>query len=199
MKICQSIKGEEKTIIQNNSKFLKVLSTLLKKRYMKDFNFENSQLDAVLEFYFKHKNGASINIERMEKFLEILIEQKQEVKANFDDVKRVLKTLDSDNDSFINLDEFIHLMVLFFANKENLEPRIESILRNQSIFHKKNGFLQFQEAADFYEFLCNFFGKSSIDSESYSNLFKSILNEEIKYKDFSQKAAPSFESYVFVK
>ena len=167
---------------------------------MKDFNFEHSQLDAVFEFYFKNKNGASINIERMEKFLAILIERRQEVKANFVDVKRVLQTLDSDNDKHINLDEFIHLLLLFFANKDNLEPRIESILQNQSIFHKKDGFLQYEEAADFYEFLNSFFGKSSDDStETYSKLFKSILNEEISYKDFSQKVASSFESYVFVK
>ena len=170
---------------------LKVLNHLLRNKYMKEFNLKNNELDVIFAFYNKNKSGVYLDISRLENFLNLTIRKRKEVKVNRDQIKNSLEALDMDKDKKLNLDEFIHLLVLFFADKKNLKTRIISILENLSVFHKTIGQLTLKEASDFENFITKFYGKP---------MKRSIfMNDNLPYHEFAYNIAPLLEPYLFVK
>lgn len=172
------------------SKMLKVLNHLLRNKYMKEFKLKSSELDVIFAFYNENKKGTQLDTSKLENFLYLTTLKRGEVTATRENIVNCLIALDTDKDRKLSLDEFIHLLVLFFADKSNLKNRIESVLQNMSIFHKKNGWLNPSEAFDFFEFINKFYG----------NFAKSEMNsDDVDYKSFCLKLAPILEPYLFVK
>lgn len=185
------LETEVNTTIRNNgNNMLKVLNHLLRDKYMKEFNLKNSELDMIFSFYNMNKKGTNLDTARLERFLYLSSCKREELIADKSDIKQALVTVDSDNDSKITLDEFIHLLVLFFADRSNFRQRLESILHNLSIFHRKIGWLTEREAGDFSDFIFKFYGKFNGRQEYLDGL---------DYKTFCMKLAPSIEPHLFVK
>lgn len=179
-------KGKERP-----SSMLKVLNHLLRNKYMKEFNLKNSELDVIFAFYNRNKSGVYLEISCLENFLNLTIKKRKEVVVDRGQIKKSLSALDMDKDKKLNLDEFIHLLVLFFADKKNLKTRIISILENLSVFHKSIGHLTLKEACEFEDFMAKFYGKP---------LKRSIfVTHNLAYHEFAYHIAPSLEPFLFVK
>jgi hypothetical protein len=135
----------------------------LKEKYIQEFDLSDIQFDLVTQFYDQHKSKTTSNLRN--KFINLLmieaLKERQVVKANEQDIKRALATLDSDNDEHINLDEFFQLLVLFFASKFNLKSRLVNILNNKSS-DNENKVLNASEANQFVEFLNSFFASEFV-------------------------------------
>ncbi len=180
-------------VIKTNRNMLKVLNNLLRDKYRREFELKDAELDVIFSFYNTNKKGTSLEISRLERFLYAASCKRSEVSANKANIKQALVAIDSDNDKKINLDEFIHLLVLFFADKSNLQPRLESVLNNMSVFHNKIGRLSAVEASQFADFVFRFYGQLR------SKEFVYAVHEEIDYMTLSSKLATNLESHLFVK
>lgn len=106
---------------------------------------------------------------------------------------------------------------MFFASKNNLKKRIESVLVNQSSNHNQIGSLTPAEATEFKKFLDTFYGYTADcddkTKESFlSKVFKIFKKEEadeekgkeeeqgcVEYREFACQAASNLEDSTFVK
>jgi len=185
--------GGQNKVAKTSRNMLKVLNHLLRDKYRREFELKDAELDVIFSFYNTNRMGTSLDISRLEKFLYASSCKRAEVSATKADIKRALVATDSDNDTKINLDEFIHLLVLFFADKSNLRPRLESVLQNTGVFHRKVGWLCADEACQFVDFVFRFYGQLR------GNDFKDVFSEDVDYRTLCLKLAPSIEPYLFVK
>ena len=130
-----------------------------KSRYLEIYKLSESQYSMMSDFYKKKRDGIYLRTTTISKMLVHSFSGRKEVKATEEDINRALLTIDIDNDGMIDLDEFINLLVLFFASKYNLLERLERILNGRTFTHKIRGVLTSDEAADYSEFLYFFYGK----------------------------------------
>lgn len=172
------------------STMLRTLNFLLREKYKKIFKLTDPELEIIFSFYNQNRSGSSIDISDMEKFLHLTSKSRKEVKANGDDIKSALTAVDSDKDNKISLDEFLHLLVLFFADKSNLSERLISVLRNQSIFHQRIGWLNPTEAAGFIEFCFRFFGRFVQLTEP--------IKESVEYTSLALQLTPALVPYLHI-
>lgn len=172
------------------SAMLRTLNFLLRDKYKKNFKLSDPELDIIFKFYNQNRTGTSLSISDLEKFLQLTSASRKEVKASRDDIKNALVAVDSDNDSKISLDEFLHLLVLFFADKSNLGERLISVLRNQSIFHQRIGWLNPTEAAGFVEFCFKFYGKFVRLTEP--------IKESVEYASLGLQLAPALVPHLHI-
>ena len=129
-----------------------------KSRYLEIYKLSESQYSMMSDFYKKKRDGIYLRTTTISKMLVHSFSGRKEVKATEEDINRALLTIDIDNDGLIDLDEFINLLVLFFASKYNLIERLERILNGRTFTHKMRGALTPDEAADYSEFLYFFYG-----------------------------------------
>ena len=172
------------------SSMLKTLNFLLRDKYKKNFELNDSELDTIFSFYNQNKTGTSLDITDLEKFLIMSSMHRIEVKATRADIKTALIAVDSDHDSKISLDEFLHLLVLFFADKSNLKQRLVSVLRNQSIFHRRMGWLTTIESTEFIEFCFRFYGRLMKITDT--------LKQDIEYDCLGTQLASALEPHLYV-
>jgi hypothetical protein len=133
---------------------------------------------------------------------EVLKERNEILNANENDISRVLKTVDLNQDDRITFDEFVKLLLLFYSNKENLRKRLTRVLKINLNNNKK---LNLKEAKEFVDFLNKFFGLE--DQEKNENINGKILLDEsdfvqreyIDIRKFINKLLPNLQTVAFVR
>lgn len=92
------------------------------------FKLSDATYELVKEFYDEHKDSSEVGLLKND-LLKVLLNNARGTRSELEgvseeDIDRALKTVDSDNDEKINFDEFVQLLSLFFASKNNLKQRI---------------------------------------------------------------------------
>ena len=120
------------------------------------------------------------------------IKQKADrIKATENDVKRALAMLDVNNNGRYEMDEFVQLISLFFATKENFKSRIEGVLNNRSHDHLNSGSLTDLETCIFQEWLSQFYGKPNEEERSVYDEKKN------SYADIAELLSKKLSIYLF--
>lgn len=149
-----------------------------KTRYLEVYKLSETQYSMMSDFYKKKRDGIYLRTTSISKLLIHSFKGRREVKASEEDINRALLTVDVDNDGMIDLDEFINLLVLFFASKHNILERLERILNGRTFTHRVHGTLSNEEAVDYSEFLYLFYGKPIL-SPVYISPLKLQLDQPV--------------------
>ena len=165
----------------------------LKFKYTSVYKLTNDQYQSILNFYDQNKSSNNLlSTKLLKELLNGQIEsRKDKLMASESDVDRALKLIDSDSNGFINLNEFVDLLSLFFANKLNLAERIKSVLDNKSFSRLKPFTITANDATNYFEFLADFFAKQESNEPkllNFCNITKAYLMEPY----FSQTVSNEF-------
>ncbi|CAF0881976.1 unnamed protein product [Brachionus calyciflorus] len=146
----------------------------------------------LMEKYFKKldKNGY-IYKEELKEHIKLQVKERKRVcRVNEKQIDKAIDIVDATNDGYIDFNQFIQFMSLFFSSKYNIKKKIVSVLNGQSYSHFEPGFLQKHEASDFIFFLKKFYGFHST---------RVVEDERISYQAFAELVYPLLEKYLFIK
>jgi len=95
------------------------------------FNLSDYTYELVREFYDENKDSTELGLLKND-LLRYLLNNARNTRSELqdvtaEDVDRALKTVDTDEDEKINLDEFVQLLSFFFSSKNNLKQRINGL------------------------------------------------------------------------
>ena len=158
--------------------------------YINSYKLNENQYDLVNEFFRKHKNSSDLlNINLLRELMNENLKNREHLHATEDDVWRSLQTIDQDNDGYVNLDEFLSLLLLFYSSKQNLNERLNSVLKN--MYHDKDEFSSIQ-SSKIGSFFDRFFGRFLEEDETQ-------FDENLSLHDLVDRLSSRLEENAFVK
>ena len=118
------------------------------------------------------------------------------VKANDADIIQALKTIDSDNDGNISLNEFVQLLLLLLANSKNIQERLKSVVNDLS-----GGKFEAKDALKYGKMIYGFFNKKQEENKETQVKDSAAQKPDIKLdlNSFAADLSKQFESSAFVK
>ena len=175
------------------------------RKYQYDYNLKENQYFLIKDFFDTYSIGDDELIDR-NLFQNHLIKYSQnkariELKANEADIIHSLEVIDSDSNYFIDFNEFLDYLTLFFASKLNLKKKLISVLNGHQYSHATSGYLNMDEAKFNFEFLTKFYNIQQDVNFFDLNLEKQVEDEEedISYSKFADLIYPYLEPYLYVR
>jgi hypothetical protein len=166
-----------------------------KAEYEKKFNITGKQYDLLTSYFDNLNKKGYISIDDLKEQLKEQVKQRKELDVDEARIQHALEAIDSDNDRQIDFDEFLNMMNLFFAHKNNIRKRILNLLENHKGAHQKEDTLSPGEAENFTSFLNRFFSRPEEEINKNSPKF----DKELSYKDYVKQIGSHFESLAFLK
>jgi hypothetical protein len=178
--------GEEK-IDKNFKKFQKSVGNI--------YNMDTNQFIKFSEFFNnKSEDGQFIGIFLVKKLMYSCAKNRKNVIATEKEIDHTLELIKS-YDSKLDFEEFAAFMTLFFANKNNLEKRMESFLKSRD--YKQTNFLSVTQAYEKVFFLFRFYNLVNNNMDMIYRFFK--FDEDIQFDEFISRVYPFLKSRLFVK
>jgi Ca2+-binding EF-hand superfamily protein len=174
------------------------MDNLIMRKYQCDYNLKDKQYFLIKNYFDTYSSDDELIDRNL--FQNHLIKYSEkariELKANENDIKNSLEVIDSDSNYFIDFNEFLDFLTLFFASKPNLKDKIISVLNGHQYSHSSAGYLNVDEAKSNFEFLAKFY---NIKNENKNSFFTINQEEFISYSDFADLVYPYLEPYLYVK
>lgn len=171
------------------------VDNLIQHKYKCDYFLKDDQYTLLKEYFDMYASDELIDRNLFETHLikyALCANRKETIHARDTDIKNALDVIDSDSNYFIDFNEFLDFLTLFFANKTTLKRKIISVLNGHQYSHSQAGYLTLDEANTHVTFLANFYqapNPSGIEFDS----------ELISYDQFADHIYSNLENYLFVK
>lgn len=162
------------------------------RKYQRDYYLKDEQYSLLKEYFGIYSNDELIDRNLFESHLiKYALAGRRELRVKNSDIKNALDVIDSDSNYFIDFNEFLDFLTLFFASKYNLKKKIISVLNGHQYSHSQAGYLSSDEANAQYSFLAKFYNVPDdlVDFEA----------DYVSYIDFADCVYSNLEKYVFVR
>ena len=154
------------------------------------YNLTEVQHNLIKRFFLDHSQDGYLNALFIKKLLSACFQQRDDVRLTDSDVNRIVYVADRDSDGKLSLRDFVEMLCLCFAKKNDLNSYLMTILANRSYGNEtqQTGFLEAHDANDFVSYVNKFYGRQFY--------FMSFF-ETISYEDLALDLSEDLHSAIF--
>ena len=185
-------------------KYLNQDSTQLNQKFKKFqqsvsniYNMSPEQFKKISDFFNnKSKDGQFIRIVLVKELMYTCIKNRNNIKASEKDIDTTLETI-KNYEEFLDFEEFVAFLTLFFASKHNFEKRANCFLKSRDF--KLNNCLTFKEAYEKASVFFKFYSiiKHGDKLDLIYRLFK--FEDDLQFTEFISQIYPFLKTRMFVK
>ena len=143
------------------------------------YNLTQVQKSLIEQFFIDYSQDSYLNAVHIKKLMSVCFQQRNDVRLTDSDVNRIVYVADRDGDGKLSLSDFVELLCLCFAKKNDLYAILLVIIKNRSYGNDTSkpmtGYMEANDANDFVNFVNKFYGRqfyfiSFFETVSYEDL-----------------------------